>query len=143
MIGLVRGADDTVAAWVALQLGFTRGFGPCVAMGVANDSGLIGGVVFHNWSPEAGVIEMTAASTDPRWLNREVLREVFGYAFGKAGCQLVVWQVSEHNARTRRLAERLGFEGHTIPRLRGRDDDGIVFTLTAETWSAGKYGKAA
>lgn len=143
MIGLVRGADDTVAAWVALQLDIRHGFGPLKAIGVADDTGLIGGVVFCNWDPDAGVIEMVAAATDPRWLSREVIKTMFGYAFDRAGCQLVVWRVSERNKRTRRLAERLGFEGHLVPRLRGRDEDEIVFTLADEAWRAGKYGKAA
>lgn len=142
MISLVRGADATVASWVAVQLGLMRGFGPCAAIGVARNEDLIGGVVFSNWAPEAGVMEMTAAATDPLWLNREVIRTVFEYAFKHHNCQLVVWRVSPGNERTVALAERLGFTATRIPRLRGRNEDELLFALTDDRWVSGRYARS-
>ena len=142
MISLVRGADAVVATWVGLELGLMRGFGPCAAIGVARGEELIGGVVFSNWTPEAGVMEMTAASTDPRWMTREVIRTVFEYAFRHHHCQLVVWRVSAENERTIALAERLGFTAYPIPRMRGRHEDEIVFTLTDDQWVSGRFARS-
>lgn len=127
---------------MADHLGFERGFGPCQAIGVLDGEALIGGVVFHNWAPESGVIEMSAFGSSPRWLSRDMIRTVFRYAFDANGCQLVVWRVGTDNRRTQRLAERLGFIGYPIPRLRGRDADEIIYTLTDDAWRASRYERA-
>lgn len=124
-----------VSAWVASHIpGCNRGFERATAIGVAKDGQLIGGTVFHNWSPEAGVIEMSSASTSPHWLTKDMLRAIFGYVFDQLECQLVVMRVSERNTRMVRIAEKFGFDGVLIPRLRGRDENEFIFTLTEEKW---------
>ncbi len=132
-----------MAQWVADRLDIPRGFGPCQAIGVRDGLALVGGVVFHNWMPETGVIEMSAVGATPRWMSRTVIRTMFGYCYDTMGCQLVVWRVAEDNHRTRRLAERLGFTGYPIPRLRGRDRADIIYTLPEEEWRQGRFERAA
>ena len=66
------------------------GFGNCKTLAAFDDGELLGVVVFHNCQPQAGVIEITAASESKRWLARRVLDRIFTYAFVDAGCQLVV-----------------------------------------------------
>jgi len=98
------------------------GFGNCQVMAVADREGrLCAGVVFHNWSPRAGVIEMTVAASDRRWMSRRVITEAFAYAFVEAGCQMVVFRVDPDDAHIRRLIAALGGQEYIIPRLRGRD----------------------
>lgn len=111
-----------------------RGFGNCKTMGVFDDDDILGVIVFHNWNPEAGVIEISAAADSPRWLNRWVLDRIFGYAFDDVGCQLVVARISEHNQATQRIFTRYGFENVLIKRLRGRGEDERIFTLTDDAW---------
>ena len=125
------GADaDRIAAWVAAGIpGCERGFGPCTAMSIWDDQAIIGGVVFHNYSPETGVMEMSAAASSPRWLTKDVLHKMHRYIFDEAGCQMAVMRVAESNLRMRRIAERFGYRGHKIPRLRGRGEAEIIFTL--------------
>lgn len=130
-----------VARWVADRLGFDRGFGPCNAVGAVKDGGLVGGVVYHNYTPEAGVIEMTAFAATPAWFNRQMLGVIFGIPFDENKCQLLVWRVSPNNEHVTRLAKRLGFKGHVIPRLRGRDEDEIIFTLTDDDWKSGRFSR--
>lgn len=136
---LLHGASEVVAEWIGDHLKVPRGFGPCQAIGVLDGEALVGGVVFHGYSPEAELIEMSAVGITPRWLSRTVIRTVFRYAFDQQGCQLVVWRVSPDNLRTIRLAERLGFTGHRIPRLGGRHEDEIIFTLTDDAWRLGPF----
>jgi RimJ/RimL family protein N-acetyltransferase len=132
---LLYGHNEAVAAWVAANIpGCERGFDKPVAIGVVENERLIGGTVFHNYNPEAGVIEMSSAGTSPRWLSRPMFKAIFGYVFDQIGCQLVVMRVSERNSRMIKIAEKFGFAGQLIPRLRGRDEAEWIFTLTDEQW---------
>lgn len=136
---IVWGADDTpernrmLGEWCAAQLGHPLS-GPYATMGVVDGDSLIAVVVYHNWSRKRGVIELSAASTSPRWLARPVLFQMFAYPFQHLGCQTVVLRVSERNPRMLGIALRFGFEAHRIPRLRGRDEAEIILTLTDDDW---------
>jgi RimJ/RimL family protein N-acetyltransferase len=139
---LVPDDPQRVADWVQSSLGFARGFGQCYAIGVERENSLIGGCVYHNWNPEAEVIEMSAASTSPRWLSRKTLHALLSYPFDYLKCQLVVLRVSPLNAKMIELATRVGFLGYIVPRLRGRHEDEIIFTLSEEAWRSSKFERA-
>lgn len=133
-----------VASWVAHRIpGCERGWTRCAAMAVVNAGRIAGAVVFHNWAPESGVIEMSAAADDPRWLTREALHKMHAYAFDEAGCRLTVMRVSERNKRICRIARAFGYEGTRIPRMRGPDEAEMIFTLGAEDWRAGRFYRSA
>lgn len=136
MSRFLYGHTQAVSAFVSrIVWGAPRGFGACQTIGVLDAKGrLVGGMVYHNWHPEAQVIEMSGASTTPKWLTRAVLHEIFAYPFERLGCQLAVMRVSERDTRLHRTLTRLGFDAHPIPRLRGRDEGEIVFTLTDDEW---------
>lgn len=135
MPDLIYGHNSVVAEWVAEHIpGCERGFDKPVAIGVVENERLIGGTVFHNWNPEAGVIEMSSAGTSPRWLCRKMIRAIFEYVFDQIECQLVVMRVSERNERMIGIANKFGFDGVLIPRLRGREEAEFIFTLTEEQW---------
>jgi RimJ/RimL family protein N-acetyltransferase len=138
MIEMTWSEPERVCAFVASQPGFERDleFGECQALGILIGGELIAGVVFQNWNPKAGTIEISAAATDSRWMTRKSLQRIFGYVFDGAGCQLCILQVSEANERMRSIARRLGFTEHVIPRLFGRQTGGVVCTLTAEQWAS-------
>lgn len=145
---LLYGHDKTVADFVAQLIpNCGRGFSHCRAIGIIDSDGrLVAGVVYHDWNPESGVIEMSAAATTPRWLTRGILCEIFSYPF-RIGCQMAVFRVSGKNTRLHRQFDALGLRRHPIPRLYGRNEDGIVFTLTDDDWRAseilrGPSGKA-
>lgn len=135
-MNLVYGADANIAAWVAAHIpGCERGFGKSKAIGVAKGE-LIAGVVYHNWCPEFGTIEMSGASVNKRWLTRPVIHGLLEYPF--SFCQMVVVQTDPDNP-ARGIWLRLGADQYEIPRLRGVDRPGIILTLTREQWMAGKY----
>ena len=105
-------------------------------MGVVEDGRLIGGTVYHNWQPEAGVMELSSAATSRRWLQPHVIRAMMALPFDLMGAQMIVLRVSERNEGMIRIANRFGFTGHLIPRLRGRDEAEWVFCLTDDDWRA-------
>lgn len=103
-------------------------------MAVTVDGKLVGGTVYHNYQPEAGVIELSSYSRDPRWLSRVVVNHMFHFPFALLGCQMVVLRVARSNVRMRRIAQRFGFKEHYIPRLRGRDEGEFIYTFTDDAW---------
>jgi len=131
---LITGQDDTLAAWVASQAKLS-GFEKYTAIGSADSHGnLLGATVFTNYHPEAGVIEMSSAAVSPKWLSREMINAIFTYPFDQLGCQMVVLRVSPHNSRMLNIGQKFGFNFYTIPRLRGRNEDEVILTFTAEQW---------
>ena len=108
-------------------------------MAVADDGNIVAACLFHNWDVEAGVIEMTSASTSARWLSRAILREMFSYPFEQLGCQAVIARVDPENTRMCRIASAFGGQRHDIPRLRGRDKAEALFILGDDEWRAGRF----
>jgi RimJ/RimL family protein N-acetyltransferase len=104
------------------------------SMAVLHGDQMVAGTLYHNWHPESGVIELTSASTDRRWLTRPVVRAMFHMAFDMVGAQLAVLRVSERNTDMVEIARRFGFRGVLIPRLRGRDEAEWLFTLPDNVW---------
>lgn len=130
--------DNRVAEWVGRRIeGGERGFGECKAMGVMHGEALVAGIVFHNWSPEAETIEVTAAADHRAWATRSVLNEGFGYVF--SFCQAAVARTSVTNMPVRRLWKAFGANEYIIPRLRGRNAAEAIYLLTDDQWSASKF----
>ena len=132
-------SDPAVNAGIAefvsmLVPGCERGFGRHTSMGVIRDGEMIAGILYHNYSPETGVIEISGAATDSRWLTRETLQAMFRYPFDEIGCQMVVARHSEHNKRLRRMWRAVGSSEFVIPRLKGRNEAMVVNTLTDDAW---------
>jgi len=137
---IIYGQTERVARFVADNIpGCSRGFGPCQAVGFEKDGRLVAGVVYHNWNPETGVIEISAASTCRNWLNRDNLGEIFGYPF-RIGCRLVVARIAEGNNRARRIWRSLGSDEYIIPALRSPHEAEVIYTLSADQWQA-SFGK--
>lgn len=127
--------NQAIMRFVASHIsGCERGWENFTTLGLIDRDELVAGVVFHNYAPEAGVIELSSASTSRRWLTRPMLRAMFGYPFDQIGCQMVVLRVSERNQIMIEIAERFGFTAYRIPRLRGRNEAEILFTLTDDEW---------
>ena len=129
--------NRTVADFVSVQcFGVPGEFEKFASMGVFSDARLIGGVVYHEWQPDAGVMQLSAAGVTPKWLAPQVIRAMFDFPFRWNGAQMVVLRVSERNERMVSIARRFGFEGIRVPRLRGRDEAEWLFTMTDDAWAA-------
>lgn len=136
--------------WLSDRIGQGRGWdyhrSPTLGSYVAGK--LVGVVLYHDLNPEAGVVCMSAAGDDARWMGREVITAAHNFPFDQLGCQAVVLQVSEKNSRMLGIAERLGYTLHRIPRLRGRNEAEVLCLLADNTWKSSPYarkshGKAA
>ncbi len=129
------------AQFVAQFLGFSQGFGANQSAFVIDKNGQVAaGIVFHNWNPDAGVIEVSAAALSPKWAQRRVLRDLTGYAWA-IGCQAMVARHSEDNAPARRLWAALGATEHFLPHMRGRNVTECVAILTKDAFEASKFAR--
>lgn len=136
---ILHGQSEVVERFVADLLGYPRGFGECQAVGFLDGDGkLVAGIVYHQYQPEQGLIEISAASTCRNWLNRARLAEIFDYPF-RIGCRLIVARIGEHNARARRIWCSLGSDEYVIPALRSPSESEVIYVLSAEKWRAGKF----
>lgn len=143
-MSVVFGCDKEVGAWIASQLG-QSGFAGyfMAAIGSYDGGAIIGGTAFHNYYPKEGVIEMTSASVSRRWLSRRMIRAIFTYVFDLLECQMVVMRVSEYNVVMVNIAERFGFKGYLIPRLRGKNESEWIFTMTDDQWRESPFNPRA
>ena len=144
MLDYVYGHDQLIAQFVASLIPHCRrGFGPNVmAIGVVDDGNLIAGIVFHNFDPDAGTIEVSAAALPGKqWLSRETLKRMFRYPFFVCGCQMVALRTPVDNEAFLYVLHRYGFELIRFPRLFGRDRDGAICYLTREAWEENRFNK--
>ena len=144
MLDYVYGYDEIVADFVAQLIPHChRGFGPNIkAVGVVSEGNLIAGLVYHNWEPEAGVIEISAAALPGQnWLTRETIKRMYQYPFLQLGCQMVVQRVPADDQRQLYMLSRYNYSFIPFPRLFGRDRDGVICRLTYEDWTANKFNK--
>src|SRR5262245_47369626 len=145
MLRYVYGQDVIVARFTASlipQVGW-RGFGNCKAIGLIDEEGkLIAGLVFNNWNPDAGTIDINGAAIPGKvWLTRETIRHMAEYPFEQCGCQMVIMKVLADNERLLRQLAVVGMSFVAIKRLYGRDRDGVVCTFTAEDWATSRFNK--
>lgn len=133
---LVLDERERVCAWVAAHIpDCDRGWGAeAYGIGVEDKGELIGGSVFHGWSPEWGIVEMSSAAVSPRWAIRPMLKGIFGYVFDLLKIRMVVMRTSEKNTRMVSIGRRLGCREYRIDDLRADGEAEIVLTLTAAAW---------
>jgi len=126
--------DEVVAHWVSQHIdGCDRGFGQCKALGVASNGKIIAGVVYHNWSPETEVIEISSAAISPKWASRRILTELLAYPFSI--CRLVTARFSENNTRAKKLWKAFGSDFIRLPDMRADGEAEIVALLKLSQWN--------
>jgi hypothetical protein len=146
MLRYLYGHNETVAQFVAQLIpscrerGFERN---ARAIGVLDEDGLlIAGIVYHNYDPAAEIIEISGAALPKKnWLTRDTIRRLYQYPFLQLRCQMVF---QRNSARDERLLGMLAAYDYTlirVPRMLGRDHDGVICTLTFEDWADNRFNR--
>lgn len=126
MIEILTRQDDFVTAWVRQRtpdpMVQEHGFGLCTAIGVTLDRVLVAGVVYHEYRKHS--IQLSMASTSPRWCTRKTLNVLLGYPFHQLGVARITACTAKSNLRLQSLVSRLGFrlEGNIRRGLDGQQD---------------------
>ena len=98
--------------------------------------------MYHNWDPEAGVIELSgAALPGVNWLTRETLKRMFQFPFLQCNCQMVVQRTPADDRRLLGILAAYGYDLVAVPRLFGRNRDGVICCLTREAWAGNKFNR--
>ena len=142
----VYGYDGLVSAFVARLIPHCqRGFGHNIStIGIIEaDSGdMVAGIVYHDRNPDAGLIEISAAALPGEpWLSRETLKRMYQYPFHGCNCQMVVQRIPADDERQEWMMSRFGFMLIKVPRMYGRERDGVLALLTVEDWASNKFNR--
>jgi hypothetical protein len=146
MLRYLYGHDAAVSDFVAQLIPRCRerGFGPAArAIGVMDDEGrLIAGLVYHNYDPASEIIEMSGAALPGKhWLTRNTLRQMYQYPFLQVGCQMIVQRNSADDERLLGMLASYDYTFIKVPRMLGRNEDGVLCCLTYEAWASNRFNK--
>lgn len=133
--------NDAVADFVSRCIwGVSGEFGPRCTMGVFKGQELIGAIVYHNYQPREGTVEMSSGSISRSWMNKATVDAAFGMPFRNLNCQAVVARHSEAATHLRRIWTRIGAVEYIIPRLRGRHNPPeVVSVLSDDAWKKSRF----
>jgi RimJ/RimL family protein N-acetyltransferase len=86
------------------------GFGPATAIGVTTEAGQpLAGIVFHDYQPDYGTIQLSAAAISPKWASRRIVAQLLSYPFNELGVHKV-WTATQHkNERALKFNKGVGF----------------------------------
>ena len=141
MLRYVYGHDEIIAQFVAALIPSCRerGFGRCKAIGVDDGGRLIAGFVYHEYYPEAELIQISgAALPDTRWCTPQTLAHIYRYPFLGLGCQMIFQIVPATDKQLLWQLSRLNYAFVPMPRMLGRNKDAVLAQLTFENWADNK-----
>ena len=146
MLRYVYDHDREIGDFVAALIPHSGGgsFGPDArAIGVIDNDGLlIAGLVYNNYHPLSATIEMHGASLPGKqWLTRGTIAQMYQYPFAVCGCQMLYQKTPADDERLLRQLAVYDYEFIKVPRMFGRDRDGVLCTLTVEAWRANRFNK--
>lgn len=133
-----------IAKWAALHIPTMKDdpdFGPCSAIGVldANETP-VAAVVFNNYHPSWGTIEISCAATSARWLTKRLITGILSYPFGQLGCQRVQASTPLSATSARQFLKKLGFTLEGVGRsAMGAGVDVEVWSLLADEWAVSRF----
>lgn len=128
---LLYGHDKIVAAWVCERAPHAQnGLRDPVTIGVVRDGALIAAVAYSEYRGHS--IEVSMASTDPRWATRRTLKAIFSYPFVQLPCERLTAYTGESMTHVRQFLERLGFQQEGIVRRGFADDNAVIYGMLKE-----------
>jgi len=128
MRNIVTDDQDKIERFVAKGIGYGA-HTKFSAIGLEKDGELIAGVVFSDYNTS----NITAAIHGVgNWLNKEFLWYMFYYPFYQAGVGRITVTIESNNAKSHRLATRLGFEFEATLQRAGRFGDLHVYRMFRE-----------
>jgi hypothetical protein len=123
-----------------LCFGERGSFGPAFALGFLDKFGMLeAGVVLHDFHPEFGRIELSAASIHRTWMTVSRLNVIADHVFHQLGCWTLVARHDPSNVTAHRLWKALGATEHILPDLRGPGLDDCMHILTLDQARMSKF----
>lgn len=122
---LIVHQNQRVGPWVCERTGGTWSAVDSQTVGLEDNGELIAGVVFDHYNGATLAMHVASDGTK-RWLNRELLKFCFDYAFNQAGVTKVIGIVGSNNSDALKFDRHLGFvEEARI--AQGHPDGDLIF----------------
>jgi len=144
MLRYVYDHSEAVGDFVAGMIPHVGGsFGDgAKAIGVIDEAGkLIAGLVYNNYDPNSGTMEIHGAAVNKRWLTRGTIARMYQYPFVQCGCQMIYQRTPADNEYLLGMLASYDYTFLKVPRMFGRDRDGVLCTLTVEAWANNRFNK--
>ena len=136
----MTGFDQDIADFVASRIPGMDSFGPCSAIGVVDrDHHIAGGVVYHDYQPQWGNIQLSFASDRPDWLTPSLIRGLLFYPFYQLGCERITCLTPKRNRRARQFLQKFGFRYEGNVRRGFGTDDCIISGLLRSEWESHRF----
>lgn len=132
---VVYGLDSQVMLWVARNIpGIdTLDYGKAVALGVVSEEGqALAGVVFNEYRPQYGTIQVHVAAISPKWCTRNIVREILAYPFLQLKVNKVWSAMAHDNERAIRFNKGIGFKQEGTLRYHFGDKHAVVTGMLAK-----------
>lgn len=126
---VVVDVDGSIGQWLCARTGGE--YSPqCVTFGNVVGGKLVGAVMFDHYNGASMAVH--CAGDGGKWITRDLLRAVFGYAFDHAKVNKLIGFVDSSNEAARKLDEHLGFTLESRISAAAPDGDLLLFTMTRE-----------
>ena len=133
---LIYGHDEAVARWVVDRVDHMDVPREYAAIGVARDGELIAGVIYHNFIPDYRGLEISMASSSPRWATRRTIRALLSYPFEQLGCRWVLTCTPHKNEAALRVNRALGFvQRGVLPDFYDAKKHAVLMTMPARGYA--------
>ncbi len=105
--------------------------------------GLVGSCGYYKWQKPDGLQAELGYDLDPRFWGRGIMTEalsaIIDFGFQKMGLNRIEILIMKHNARSIKLAEKLGFVKEGVLREHGFDEnknivDDVLYSLLRRDW---------
>lgn len=128
---------DFVAERMPAMFGQSIRNGAFAGLGVLNeDNVLVAGVIFNDYWPVFGTMQVHLAADTPKWATRNVVKEILGYAFLEAKVDKVWGCTPSHLKRVLRFNAGIGFTQEAILRHQyGHDRHCIVTSMMKKEYA--------
>lgn len=117
--------DPRFRPWLEQKLGATLPQ-DAVFLGTISEGRVVAAVAFSHYSGHDIHISMGIEKGKG---TRQLMRQVFGYVFGRCACSRMTALIRPDNQRSRQLAERFGFIQEGVLRRFYGDADALIFGL--------------
>lgn len=136
---LIRWAGSLIPH-IGVDGGFDR---PFSLFEVVSDEGKrLSAIIFHDFQPEAGTMQVSAASSSPYWANPDVLHTLLSYAFDTNKVRKLWMAIPASSEEVLKFNTHLGFRWEAILRKHfSPTEDAIILSMMEDEYRATRWSK--
>lgn len=106
---LICGQTEIIKPWVQDLIPHVDDFGPCEAIGVVENDKLIAGIVYHDFQPKFGTVQLSMAAINPRWAKKQNIKDLLSIPFEQFECQKIWTLTPIKNEKALKVNIHIGF----------------------------------